>query len=122
MGIPARKGRGMFALDFDGVLNSYMQGWQGPTVIEEPVAGAQDFVRMLVAETFQPVVSSTRASTREGLTAVVRWMEEHEFPDGIEVTHEKVPAVTGLDDRLMRFDGLWPTMTMIEAACRPWNR
>lgn len=120
-GIPVQKGRGMFALDFDGVLNSYMKGWQGPLEVEDPVEGAQEFVQMLIAETFTPVVTSSRASTSPGRYAIENFLKRNGFPK-IAVTSAKVPAVTGLDDRLMRFDGLWPTMTLIEAACRPWNR
>jgi hypothetical protein len=114
-------GKGIVALDMDGVLNAYMSGWQGPEFIEAPVHGAQAFARMLITAGYEPVVSSTRAGTREGKHAMGVWLGAHEFPV-MTITHEKVPALLTVDDRAWRFDGKFPTLAQIEAAMVPWNR
>lgn len=110
------------SIDFDGVLNSY-KGWRGATEIDAPVEGAVEFMTMLQDAGFQAVVSSTRALTYSGMSAIRHWMQDQGFPD-VPVTGEKVPALFSLDDRAMRFEGPghWPTRDEIEAACVPWNR
>lgn len=112
---------GLVGLDFDGVLNAYMDGWQGPEFIEAPVHGAQAFSRMLITAGYEPVVTSTRAKTPEGRRAMLTWLGAHEFPV-MTLTHEKVPALLTVDDRVWRFDGKFPSREQIEAAMTPWNR
>lgn len=112
---------GVVGLDFDGVINAYMQGWQGPSFIEAPVHGAQAFARMLITAGYEPVVSSTRAATHEGRDAMATWLGYHHFPV-MRITHEKVPALLTVDDRVWRFEGTFPSLAQIEAAMTPWNR
>jgi hypothetical protein len=109
------------ALDFDGVLHSYMKGWQGADVLEPPTPGARDFVATLRAAGYEVVVTSTRAATPEGRVAMLAWLQDHGFPQ-MEVTDRKVPCLLTIDDRVLRFDGMWPTLARIEAATTPWNR
>lgn len=112
----------LIAVDFDGVLHAYMNGWQGPAVLEEPTPLAHTFLAKLRLWGFDPVITSTRAGTPEGLAAMLAWMEEYAMPEGIAITDKKVPALLTIDDRVWRFDGTWPTREQIEAACTPWNR
>lgn len=109
------------SIDFDGVLNSY-KGWRGPEVIDAPVPGAQEFMRDLLVWGFEPIISSTRASSAAGSAAIHEWLRRYDFPPEMHVTWEKVPALFSLDDRALRFEGRFPTRDEIEAACVPWNR
>lgn len=91
-------------VDFDGVLNSY-KSWRGPTEIDDPVPGAQEFMRALIAAGLTPVVLTTRAESPEGRKAIFLWMERHGFPSGILVTNQNVAATLYVDDRGFRFEG-----------------
>lgn len=115
------------ALDFDGVLHSYTSGWQGATVIPDPpTEGAVEFVERLLEDGWEVVVCSTRAETPTGRACIVMWLQENGFPvedGGIrEVCHGKPPALVYLDDRALRFDGVWPEPAALEVASRPWNK
>lgn len=111
-------------IDFDGVLHSYVSGWQGAaTISDAPTTGALDFVRGLIMAGWDVIVMSTRADSIQGREAMFEWLETWGFP-GLKVTHSKPPALVYLDDRALRFDGPddWPTMPEIERAARPWTQ
>jgi hypothetical protein len=150
--------------DFDGVLHSYVSGWQGATVIPDPpVAGkwepvydddeiwiadvyrpsAQEFVQMLLDAKWDVVVLSTRGETKDGRDAMREWFRAWDFPplttdtpgwdapvpEGTVSEGSFVIAGTGkpaalvyLDDRALRFDGVFPTLEAIEEAAVPWTR
>lgn len=121
-------------IDFDGVLHSYGSGWVGAeTIPDPPVPGAQEFLRGLLAAGWEVVIQSTRASTVQGANAIAEWLVAHDFPlparaptadprAAYVITAEKLPALVYLDDRALRFDGIWPTLAMLETASRPWNK
>lgn len=123
------------ALDFDGVLHSYGQGFTGATDLPgEPVPGALDFVRAVVAAGHSAVVFSCRARTIEqasesepwmvwdhgGRDAVLDWLEKWGFP-AMPVTGVKPIADVYLDDYGYRFEGRWPSVAKLEKL-RPWYR
>lgn len=115
-----RGGRPILCLDFDGVLNSYAQGFQGPTTIDdEPVPGAVDFVRR-AQEHFNVVIYSSRSSHPGGIEAMQRWMEQHGFPQ-VSFAREKPAAFLTLDDRALTFTGVFPDPAELRSF-RPWNR
>jgi hypothetical protein len=103
-------------IDFDGVLHSYSKGWQGATVLELPVPGAQAFVRRLQSLGFEVVIQSTRAATSQGYAAIRGWLHEHHFTGDITVTHEKPMAVLYVDDRGYRFTGSFDEVESFMAA------
>lgn len=109
-------------IDFDGVLHSYTSGWKGAgTISDPPTPGAQEFVRALQASGWKVVIQSARAASVEGTVAITDWLRHWGFPH-LEVVHGKPFAVLYLDDRGMRFNGSWPTLSDIEVAKVPWNR
>lgn len=115
--------KGTVVLDLDGVLHSYASGWQGETTIgDPPVEGAQAFVRSLIAAGYDPVVASTRCNSEAGRGAVASWLVKHDFPLGLRIAEGKPAGLVYLDDRALRFTGVWPTVSEIEAAATPWNR
>lgn len=92
------------ALDFDGVLHSYVSGWTGVVPTDPPVPGAAAFCRDLLAAGYKVAVVSTRCRNDGGVAAVADWLVKHGFPLGMFVTCEKVPAVAYVDDRAVYFD------------------
>lgn len=98
------------AVDFDGVLHPYTDGWQGSVPVDEPpTPGADHFLANLVANGFEAVVFSTRADHPEGLTGILDWLDKYALSQYVEdVTHTKPPAIAYVDDRAVAFTGSWP--------------
>lgn len=116
---------GTIVLDFDGVLHSYASGWQGEAVIPDPpVQGAVEFVDALRDAGYDVVVASTRANTPEGRKAMRAWLRSNRFDRlaNLRIAEGKPAGRVYLDDRALRFTGVWPTVEEIEAAATPWNR
>jgi len=115
--------RRIVALDFDGVIHSYEQGWTGVTPEDPPTEGAREAIAAL-REDYQVVVFSTRCSSDAGLEEIRVWLERWEIEvDGIR--REKPAAVLVVDDRAFRFGGEWgPVLEMASDPGRlePWNR
>lgn len=91
-------------LDFDAVLHLYRRGWTGPEPLEPPVPGALEFVRWLLAQGYDVVVSSARADQPDGLHGIVGWLARYGFP-ALPVTNRKPAAILYVDDRAFRFEG-----------------
>ena len=112
-------------LDFDGVIHSYVSGWQGVDVVPDPpVPLIGEEIKRIRAAGYRVVVVSTRCATPEGMGAVRRYLREN----GIEVDDvaaEKPPAKVYVDDRALLFDGKDPAVPPVargrasarEAAC-----
>jgi hypothetical protein len=122
----------VLCLDFDGVIHSYVSGWQGATIISDPpVPGALEFIRAAV-QCFTLAVYSSRSSQPGGITAMQRWLQEwaeRDLPAGADLTflgqlqwpQEKPLAFVTLDDRALTFTGQWPSLESL-LAFRPWNK
>ena len=93
-------------LDFDGVIHSYISGWQGPENIPDlPTGGARVAIQEL-RNKYRVVVYSTRCKTEEGKRAIDKWLAVN----GIEVdgiVSSKPMALVYLDDRGLKFTGSW---------------
>lgn len=92
------------AIDFDGVIGQYRNGWQGVAPTEPPQEGAVEFVRWLLDRGYEVFVFTTRARYDGGMQAIREWMRSYLFPD-IPITGEKHPADLYIDDRALRFNG-----------------
>lgn len=95
------------AVDYDGVLHPYTEGWVGPVPADEPpMPGARLFLETLVAQGFDVVVFSTRCSRTEGLVGTIDWLQKHDlFRFVVKVTHEKPAAIAYVDDRAVAYRG-----------------
>jgi hypothetical protein len=140
------KGKPILCLDFDGVLHSYLHGWQGPGVIPDgPVPGALNFLTK-AADFFEIHVFSSRSAWRRGRRAMRAWLIEQfliELPNPgplgggardfvtrelvvewvdahVHFPKRKPPATVGLDDRVIQFKGVWPAMHQLRGFV-PWN-
>lgn len=120
------------AVDFDGVLHSYDSPWvNAHTIPDPPVTGAIEWLHEVIQK-MDVVIFSTRCKTWRGRRAMRAWLKLHaqglwnEAPGfrGIEdvtLSYEKPPALVYLDDRAIRFEGNFPTVSDIHRA-RPWNK
>lgn len=124
----------IFELDFDGVIHSYVSGWQGAAVIPDPpVPGALEFI-MDAAKVFQVAIYSTRSHQPGGREAMRAWLKMHyaahleggwkeaeQFLKEIDFPETKPPALVGLDDRRITFTGEWPAPETL-LSFKPWNK
>ena len=122
---PASGQRYTVAVDFDGVLHSYVSPWVNEhTIPDPPVDGAIEWLAEMLAGGLDVVIFTTRGKTAAGRDAVQQWIARH-WPEAprLQVTAEKIPALVYLDDRAMRFQGPghWPSVQDIHRA-RPWNK
>ncbi|MEQ8231747.1 MAG: hypothetical protein RLW61_04620 [Gammaproteobacteria bacterium] len=63
-------------VDFDGVLHSYVSGWQGPRIITDPpVPGAMEFL-VTALEHFTVAIQSSRSHAFGGRRAMKQWLKQ----------------------------------------------
>lgn len=107
--------------DFDGVINSYLSGFEGATIIsDEPVNGIKEEIAR-IREEYKVVVVSTRCYKDGGIEAIKEWLDKH----GIvvdDVTSEKPPAIVTIDDRAIVFDGESDGLLEKIKKFQPWYR
>src|SRR5215468_641319 len=124
----------ILCLDFDGVIHSYVSGWQGADVIPDPpVEGALDFLEEAHAA-FQVYIYSARSHQIGGIQAMQVWLiqayetrhtAKYDEPtddirdsirqfvcDRLKWPTFKPSAFVTLDDRVIRFEGpkSWPAI------------
>lgn len=119
--------RPILCLDFDGVCHSYTSGWKGAAVIPDPpVDGMWEFLEAAM-EVFEVHIFSSRSHQDGGKRAMFEWFLKWAATDkqrGITAMLifpvEKPPAFVTLDDRVLTFRGVWPSIAELRAF-KPWN-
>lgn len=115
-------------VDFDGVLHSYMSGWQGTDVAADPpVPGAIEWLESLVDDPDIDVrIYSSRSHQSGGIETMKAWLEEHGLP-GYKLWKIGFPRVKPagtfltIDDRAIQFNGDFPPLEEIHGF-KPWHR
>jgi hypothetical protein len=120
----------ILCLDFDGVIHSYTSGWKGARNIPDPpMPGAIDFIVEALLEGWDVVIHSSRARHFGGITAMRDWLRKHAGNEwdtmGVAVADVrfvrwKPPAVVTIDDRAIRFEGMWPNAKALRMF-KPWK-
>jgi hypothetical protein len=100
------------ALDFDGVINSYKNGWKGESETDEPVTGAAEGILRLLESGLDIVIYSTRAGSPEGEKTIRDYLRNliGESAGTIKITDRKPIAAVYVDDRAVTFSGNWEEM------------
>jgi len=95
------------AVDFDGVLHPYTDGYTGPIPADEPPSpGAHLFLEDLTDQGYRVVVYSARAASVVGKRAIHDWLLKHGLARHVsDISSFKPVAVAYVDDRAVRFDG-----------------
>lgn len=107
----------ILCLDFDGVCHMYTSGWKGAAVIPDaPVAGLYEFLWEALPD-FEIHIFSSRSNQAGGIEAMRNWFVEHaegshamECVNHLQFPTEKPPAFLGIDDRVLTFNGTWPSV------------
>ena len=124
----------ILCLDFDGVIHSYTSGWQGDTVISDPVVPGFFEWAEQAAKFFTLVIYSSRSKNPDAITAMQIYLYEQrklwraaggmhasEEPLSFEFADQKPAAFLTIDDRAIQFDGTWPDVEAMRAF-KPWNK
>ena len=109
--------------DFDGVIHSYISGWQRADVIlDPPVDGISQSLKEIQEAGYEIVIVSSRCATAKGTQAINDWLVVHELYQYIDrICKEKPPAVVYVDDRAICFDGDASSLLQKIKAFKPWN-
>ena len=110
-------------IDFDGVLHSYTSGWQGARQCSDPpVPGAKEFLTEAV-DYFTVCIMSSRTHQEGGILAMSEYCAKHfgaTLTGQLAFPHHKPPAVLAIDDRVLRFEGTWPSIAWLKKF-KPWT-
>lgn len=91
--------RNTLAVDFDGVIHSYENGWHGGSIYGELMEGCAEALRQL-DKRYELVLFTAR----HNLEDVHLWLVTHHIRHLFhEITNRKPAAVAYLDDRAVRF-------------------
>lgn len=125
----------ILSIDFDGVLHSYVSGWNGARKIPDPpVPGAIAWLKSLVWDQrlpfaprhsgFDVCIFSSRSRYLGGRTAMRRWLRKYGMTAGeleaIRFPLWKPASFLHIDDRAVRFRGIFPSLPEM-ASFRPWR-
>lgn len=126
----------IICVDFDGVIHSYDNGWQGGKIYGHVVPGFFEWVEK-VSPQFELVIYSSRSKTKEGTAAMETWLDvecetwenandrEMQISTPIKFAHEKPMAWLTIDDRAIQFRGDWSAWWLTPEAMlafKPWNK
>lgn len=94
------------AIDFDGVIHKYSNGWQFGKLYDGPIEGAIHSIRKILEMGYNIIIFSTRADNPKMIEDMYQWLEKHGLEnkrDFIKITNIKPIAGVYIDDRAIRF-------------------
>lgn len=116
------------AVDFDGVIHSYISGWYGAEAIPDPpVPGAIEFL-VQATEHFDVCIFSARNCLPGGIQAMKTWLsvwsvglteDPEAFVAKLRFPVAKPSATMYIDDRAFKFEGTFPSVEEIQNF-KPW--
>lgn len=125
----------IIAVDFDGVIHSYENGWQNGVIYGSVVPGFFPWLES-VSEKFSVYIYSSRSKDVQLRMAMASWIDarydEWKKETGsttpkvsLTYTDKKPPAYVTIDDRALTFNGKWDDPMFSKEALRafkPWNK
>lgn len=91
------------AVDFDGVIWPYDEGWQDGNIYAEPFKDAKSSIEQLKSMGYKIVIFTTRANSSSGMAQVKEYLNEYNIPYD-KITDRKIQAKLYIDDRALKFD------------------
>ena len=111
----------IICFDFDGVIHSYLSGWQGIDVIPDlPVEGIREEIKRIRDGGYNVHVFSARCREQIGIDAITKYLEKHNIVVD-EVSKTKPPAIVSVDDRVICFDGNTHGLKEKIDSFKPWT-
>lgn len=123
-----KKGK-VLAIDFDGVLHSYSNGWQDGKPYDVPVNGAKEALTELKNEGYHIMIYTTRCNHDllnedvDRAQDVEDYLKKHDIPyDQIYTGNGKPKFTVTVDDRALSFRGNWNETLQQIKSFKTWNR
>lgn len=117
------------AVDFDGVIHGYSEGFKDGTIYDEPVPGAADALRKLKDEGHKIYIFTTRTNRLfhkkdygDQERAIEEYMNKHDIPFDKIWSFGKPMADIFIDDRAVGFRGNWNETLDEVQEFKVWNR
>lgn len=117
----------ILSLDFDGVLHSYVSGWQGAAVISDPpTEGAMRFL-WEATDRFRVAIHSSRSHQPGGKRAMQEWLTKHfraHWAADRTTCDDKLAEIEWPDEKppaMVTLTGTWPTVQSL-LEFKPWNK
>jgi hypothetical protein len=104
------------AVDFDGVLHAYSEGFKDGEIYDDPVPGAAEAMQKLLDAGLEVVIFSTRnhdrtvdgKSEKNQRAEMEAWLDKHEIPyTRVHDEPGKPLCQLFIDDNCYRFEGNW---------------
>lgn len=108
--------RQTIAVDFDGTIHSYENGWQDGSIYGKEIAGAFNALLALHERGYKVVIFTARPAAQVGEWMFKNW--PFKMFDVPEVTNTKPAAIAYIDDRAVKFNGNWAEMLELF----PWKK
>lgn len=113
--------KGTIVFDFDGVIHSYISGWQGYDITcDPPVKGIKESIDAIREEGYEVVIVSTRCTTDKGFDAIESYLEEYDITVD-KICSTKPPALVYIDDRAITFTGDASNLLEKIKNFKPWT-
>lgn len=101
-------------VDFDGVIHKNSKGYFDGTIYDDPIEGAEEFLKKLSSK-YTVIIHTCKAKSDRGLVdgktgseLVWEWLKKHNLNQYVsKVTAEKPRALCYIDDKSVKFDGDW---------------
>jgi len=117
------------AIDFDGVLHRYSEGWKDGQIYDEPVEGSREALQAMKDLGWKIYIFSTRSNKlyhkdqeKAHDQAMKTWLEHHGIPYDRLWNFGKPMADVYIDDRALTFRGDWKATLHEAQNFSPWNR
>ena len=117
------------AIDFDGVLHRYSEGWKDGQIYDDPVEGSREALQAMKDLGWKIYIFSTRSNKlyhkdqeKAQDQAMKTWLEHHGIPYDRIWNFGKPMADVYIDDRALTFRGDWKATLQDAQNFSPWNR
>jgi len=118
--MPKKSRKPNLVVDFDGTIQTYASGWQGPDNIPDPPTKDVKKALDILKNSFRIIIFSVRAETEEGAKGIEAYMEKHNlYYDKIQITK---PIGLIIDDNCIRFEGDWSKTLQQIADFQHWQK
>lgn len=101
-------------IDFDGVIHRCSKGFYDGTIYDTPIDGSAEALEIL-SQQYDIIIYSAKARSdrplingKTGVELIWEWLKKYDMDKFVkDVTAEKPRAVFYIDDKAVRFGGVW---------------
>lgn len=92
----------VLAIDFDGVIHRYNQGWKDGSIYDIPVPGVKESLEKL-SKKYTLVIHSARARSKTQIRMIQDWLTKNNLSQYISRIEPKIVAKLYVDDSAISF-------------------